>query len=111
MPSLSVFDFHGEDINFKRIYEKMKKYSIPYLEMIVYIGDKERIMTRLCISLASEKAYNQRLNKLKRLIRGERTISVRTPSCASNSIYLLLMYLLISFLLNIYEVYIISDGK
>lgn len=66
MPSLSVFDFHGEEINFKRIYEKMRKYSIPYLEMIVYIGNKERIMTRLCISLASEKAYNQRLNKLKK---------------------------------------------
>lgn len=31
MPSLSVFDFHGEEINFKRIYEKMRKYSIPYL--------------------------------------------------------------------------------
>lgn len=61
-----VFDFHGEDINFKRIYEKMRRYSIPYLEMIVYIGNKERIMTLLCISLASEKAYNQRLNKLKK---------------------------------------------
>lgn len=58
MPSLSVFYFHGEEINFKRIYEKMRKYSIPYLEMIVYIGNKERVMTRLCISLASEKAYN-----------------------------------------------------
>lgn len=66
MPSLSVFDFHGEEINFKRIYEKMRKYSIPYLEMIVYIGNKERVMTRLCISLASEKAYNQRLDKLKK---------------------------------------------
>lgn len=30
MLSLSVFDFHGEEINFKRIYEKMRKYSIPY---------------------------------------------------------------------------------
>lgn len=65
----------------------MRKYSIPYLEMIVYIGNKERVMTRLCISLASEKAYNQRLDKLKKLIRGERTTSVKTPSCASNLIY------------------------
>lgn len=68
MPFLSVFAFHGEDINinFKRIYEKMRRYSIPYLEMIVYIGNKERIMTCLCISIASEKAYNQCLNKLKK---------------------------------------------
>ena len=47
MSSLSVFDFYGEDINFKRICEKMRRYSIPYLEMIVYIGNKERIMMRL----------------------------------------------------------------
>lgn len=66
MPSLSVFDFRGEDIDFKKIYEKMRRYSIPYLEMVVYIGNKERIMTRLCISLASEKAYIQRLNRLKK---------------------------------------------
>ena len=105
MPSLSVFDFHGEDINFKRIYEKMRKYSIPYLEMIVYIGNEERIMTRLCMGIASEKADNQRLNKLKKA--NQR----RTPSCASNSIYSLLMYLLISFLLKIYKICIISDGK
>lgn len=26
MPSLSVFDFHGEEINFRRIYEKMKVF-------------------------------------------------------------------------------------
>lgn len=47
MSSLSVFDFYGEDINFKRICEKMRRYSIPYLEMIIYIGNKERIMMRL----------------------------------------------------------------
>lgn len=66
MPSLSVFDFYGEEVNFKKIYEKMRKYSIPYLEIIVFIGNKERVMTRLCISMASEEAYNKRLDKLKK---------------------------------------------
>ncbi|KAA6307582.1 hypothetical protein EZS27_040746, partial [termite gut metagenome] len=57
MPSLTVFDFKGEEVDFKKICKKMKKYAIPHWEMIVFIGNKERIMTRLWISLACEKAY------------------------------------------------------
>lgn len=107
MPSLSVFDFRGEDIDFKKIYEKMRRYSIPYLGIIVYIGKKKRIMTRLCISLALEKTYIQRLNRLKKANQRRKDNISETPSYVSNLIYSLPMYRLIFFLPMMYKTCII----
>lgn len=66
MTSVAVFDHKGKEVDFKKIYQKMKRYDIPQMEMDVFIGVRDRIGVRLSISLASEEVYQRRLDKLKK---------------------------------------------
>lgn len=66
MSHVAVFDEKGKDIDFEKIYRKMKKYHLPFVEMNVFIGARHKIKVRLCMSLVTEEVYKQRLDKLKK---------------------------------------------
>lgn len=63
---VAVCDDKEKEIDFRKIYRKMKKYHLPFVQVNVLIGAKHKIKVRLCLSLVSEEVYNQRLDKLKK---------------------------------------------
>lgn len=60
-----VYDIENqnEKIDFEKIYKKMKKYHLPYLELDVIIGKKAKIPSRLIVYLNKESTYKSRLKR------------------------------------------------
>jgi len=49
--------------DFEKIYKKMKKHNLPYLELAVIMGEKARIPCRLIVYLNKESTYKSRLKR------------------------------------------------
>jgi hypothetical protein len=57
-------DFESDNpIDFNKYLHKLKKDSLDYIEVSVFLGKKERIPARLILSLADENTYQKRLKK------------------------------------------------
>lgn len=52
-----------EKIDFEKIYKKMKKHNLPYVELNVIMGKKARIPCRLIVYLNKESTYKSRLKR------------------------------------------------
>lgn len=50
-------------IDFDKVYKKMRKYNLPYLELDVTMGEKARIPCRLIVFLNKESTYKSRLKR------------------------------------------------
>lgn len=62
-----IYDTKGNPIDFVKISRKIKRYSLPFIDMdiLIRIG-KELLPSRLLISSVDEKTYRQRIKKAKR---------------------------------------------
>jgi hypothetical protein len=59
-----VLDKKGERLDFSKILKKLKKYSLPVIELEILIPiNKEVLASRLIISRVSDKAYDKRIKK------------------------------------------------
>ena len=65
---MNVYDIENqhEKIDFEKIYKKMKKYNLPYLEFDAMIGKKAKIPSRLIVYLNKESTYKSRLKRTKK---------------------------------------------
>ena len=66
LPSqINVYDVDNEnkEVDFEKLLNKMKKCQLPYKEINVLIGKKDKIPSRLIIEMADEKTYKSRLKK------------------------------------------------
>jgi len=65
---MNVYDIENqqEKIDFERVYKKMKKYHLPYLEIDAIIGKKAKIPSRLIVYLNKESTYKSRLKRTKK---------------------------------------------
>lgn len=66
MPSqVHVYDVKNqhEKIDFEKLYKKMEKYNLPYVELDVTMGEKAKIPCRLIVFLNKESTYKSRLKR------------------------------------------------
>lgn len=65
LPSqINLYDpYENEMINLRKVYKKLKRYNLPYLELDVLIGKKAQIPCRLVVSVCKEKAAQKRLKR------------------------------------------------
>ena len=54
---------NNKQIDFKKIYKKLNRYNLPYIEINVFIGKKAQIPCRLVVSKCEVKAAQRRLKK------------------------------------------------
>ena len=69
LPSqISVFDREDADkeVDFGKVYKKMKKYNLPYIEQDVLVGKKAQIPCRLVIYLNDIKTYKSRMKRTQK---------------------------------------------
>ena len=63
-PTWKVFDMKGNQLDFPKILKKLKKYSLPLIELKILIPINEEVLSsRLIISRVSDKAYDKRIKK------------------------------------------------
>ncbi len=53
----------GEPIDFDHYLKKIQKHSLPYIELDVYLGKKDRIPSRLVIMPTDDRTYEKRIRK------------------------------------------------
>jgi len=59
-----IFDRNGVEINLLKIHKRLKRYSIPLMEIDAFIRiGKEDIQTRLIVSKVNNQTYSKRLHK------------------------------------------------
>ena len=60
-----VYDVKNQHkkIDFEKIFKKMKKYNLPYIELDVTMGKKAKIPCRLIVFLNKESTYKSRLKR------------------------------------------------
>ncbi|WP_254157982.1 IS4 family transposase [Chryseosolibacter indicus] len=59
-----IFDQNGVEIDLSKIHKRLKRYSIPLMEIDAFIKiGKEDIQTRLIVSKVNNQTYNKRLHK------------------------------------------------
>ena len=52
-----------QQLNFKVLYERMKKHQLPRIEKDVFIGNEPKIPVRLIMELLPDEIYEQRIRK------------------------------------------------
>ena len=66
-PKWTIYDNQNNPIDFSKISKKIKKYSLPLMEIDILIKvGKELIPSRLIISPVDEKTYKKRLDKAQK---------------------------------------------
>ncbi|TLX78188.1 IS4 family transposase [Labilibacter sediminis] len=65
LPSqVNLYDPHSKQlVDLKKIYKKLKRYDLPYMEVDVLVGKKAQLPCRLVVSVCEEKAAQKRLKK------------------------------------------------
>lgn len=64
LPSqMNIYQVDGEQICFKKLYKKMKRHQLDYVELEVLAGKKARIPCRVIVYLTDEKTASHRLKK------------------------------------------------
>jgi hypothetical protein len=66
-PLWKVYDLKNRPIDFVKVSRKIKRYSLPFVDMDILIRiEKEMVPSRLIISSVDEKTYRQRIKKAKK---------------------------------------------
>ena len=71
-PTWTVFDKKGKRLDFSKILKKLKKYSLPLIELEILIPvNKEMLPSRLILSRVAGKSYDKRLRKAEKTARSK----------------------------------------
>lgn len=61
-----IFDIEGNRLDLKEIYNEMRKKKITFIDMDAVIGVKQRVPTRIIITLVPEDIKEERIRKTKK---------------------------------------------
>jgi len=61
---ISAYDIKTKaEVNFNKVFKKMKRYNLPYMEMDIELGKKARIPCRMIVFINDHKTYKSRLRR------------------------------------------------
>ena len=89
-PKWNLYDKYGTPISLTEIHKRLKKYDLPYTEVIVYLEiDKQHFPTRLIVSRANEQTYKKRIEKAQIAARSKGyKLSKRFKTCAALNLFI-----------------------